>query len=99
MSDTHEDNVREIPARPARPPETGHKDYVSEDTKLVANTLQQKRLIEFRTAARMDAMVMLDRARARVGIDRANWSHLEADTLHALTDLLLQVQGQEVKRA
>jgi hypothetical protein len=100
MSD--DNNVREIPPRPpisTRPPLDGHLSSAEYDAKGVANKIQQERLIEWRTAARQDALVCLERARERVGIGRTNWSRLDADTLHAMTDLLLQVQAQEAPRA
>ena len=94
MSD--EDNVRAIPPRPGRPPV---EDYTSQDARKMADQVHQKRLIQWKTEARQDALIIVERARERVGLARTAWTPLEADTLHAITDLLLQIQEQEAQRA
>jgi hypothetical protein len=50
--------------------------------------------VALRTQARRDAMIAVSRARERAGIPTTNWTAIDADTVHAITDLLLNVQAQ-----
>ena len=68
------------------------------DMRQVASSLSQARAVEFRTAARRDAAIVVSRARQRAGIERANWSGHDVDVLHAITELLLQVQAQNPQK-
>ena len=68
------------------------------DMRQVASSLGQARAVEFRTAARRDAAIVVSRARQRAGIERANWSGHDVDVLHAITELLLQVQAQNPQK-
>lgn len=97
MSD-EDNNVRNIPPRPTYRADV-NQSSAEHGVQDIANQIQQKRLIEWRTAARQDAAIIVERARERVGVSRTAWTPLDADTLHAITDLLLQVQAQEVPRA
>lgn len=57
---------------------------------------EHARAIELRTEARRDAIVMVARARQRIGADPTTYTALDADTVHVITDLLVQVQGQQM---
>ena len=48
--------------------------------------------IDLRSQARQDAIIAVSRARERGGALRSDWSAVDADTVHAITDLLLLVQ-------
>jgi hypothetical protein len=102
MSDD-DNNVRSIPPRPMIPQgpsyRTADQSSAEHGAQDIANQIQQKRMLEWRTAARRDAAQVLERARERAGFAQSNWSDLDADTLHAITDLLLKVQTQETPRA
>jgi hypothetical protein len=50
--------------------------------------------IENRSAARSDALSAVAKARMRRGALHADWSGQEADIVHAITELLLQVQTE-----
>jgi hypothetical protein len=86
---------------PDRPPlreiarrETPLSDTESDMRRIAIETHQ--RSISIRSEARRDAMIVVSRARERRGPTNAQvWSALEADTIHAITDLLLQIQGQD----
>jgi hypothetical protein len=82
--------LREVPQRPTAP---------EVEMKQAALALGQARLIDLRTQARRDAVIAVERARERAGSPRAAWTRLEADTVHAITDLLLQLQGQDLAKA
>lgn len=80
---------------PARPPvrEVRQEPTMEEDIR--AKTVEaHQRSIMLRTEARRDALTVVTRARERAGSLPTLWNGLEADTIHAITDLLLQVQGQ-----
>jgi hypothetical protein len=62
----------------------------------VANP-EPPRSIEARTQARRDAVIAVARARARAQLPPTIWTGAEIDTLHAITDLLLQIQSEAGK--
>jgi hypothetical protein len=68
------------------------------DMRQAANSLGQARAVELRTAARRDAAIVVSRARQRAGIERSNWSGHDVDVLHAITELLMQVQAQNPQK-
>jgi hypothetical protein len=53
--------------------------------------------IAARTQARRDAVIAVTRARERGGINAATWSGAEIDILHAITDLLLEIQAPALR--
>jgi hypothetical protein len=102
---TFDANMRETTARPFqtipdRAPlrEVRGQPTAEAEMKQAAMALGQARIIDLRSQARRDAVIAVSRARERAGFPRTGWTRLEADTLHAITDLLLQVQGQEIAR-
>lgn len=58
----------------------------------------QARSVDARTQARRDAVIAVSRARERAGLPSAIWSGSDIDILHAITDLLLQIQNQDRPR-
>lgn len=82
---------------PDRPPlremNRGSTGQVEADMKGAASSIDGARSLNMRTQARRDALIVMSRARERGGRPATHWSGLDADTLHAITDLLLQAQG------
>lgn len=84
-----------IPERPPiREVTTRGASTAEIEMKQAAREVGQARLVELRSAARRDAAIVVSRARQRAGVERANWSAHDADVMHVITDLLIQVQTQ-----
>jgi hypothetical protein len=84
------------PTIPDRPPLRELRERGPEaDMRQAAATVHQSRALELRTQARRDAAIVVSRARERAGIQRTVWTGHDVDVLHAITELLLQVQGQD----
>lgn len=78
---------------PNRPPlRTVVVDTLSKSMEAEMEAMGRERAAQ-RTAARVDAANAVARARERAGLP-AIWSAIDADVLHAITELLQRVQDQ-----
>jgi hypothetical protein len=91
MDDNENGPQRPFMTLPDRPPLRGIAGGNSSMEKEMAQAATEA--IEKRSQARSDALVAVARARARGNQPSTHWSALDADTAHAITDLLLQIQN------
>lgn len=78
---------------PDRPP----LRQVGNDPNAAKDQAATRVAIAARTQARRDAVIAVTRARERGGINAATWSGAEIDILHAITDLLLEIQAPALR--
>ncbi len=89
-------NVANSPGRPfSTMPDRPPLRQVANDPNAAATRVA----IAARTQARRDAVIAVTRARERGGINAASWSGAEIDILHAITDLLLEIQAPALRPA